>query len=309
LDGIPKSKIVWGHSKRFVYKGTKNEFRVDKMAQKCAGDVLHRRQLSIHSEVGKTLLDGIKKESEGGVVIPRLVVQLTTACTLRCKHCNNLIPMLEKRHVSLDRVLSNIRKVVDSVDRIIILELIGGEPFLYPDLERVLDEVAKYEKIMEVEVTTNGTIVPKEAVIQKLKNGKVYVKISNYAASSRISELESTFFYNNVRNKVFNNLEWIDSGGIEKRNKGIDELRDNFCNCYPSYLCKTLFDGKIYQCARSASLYDLGVIASPKGYIDIDTCSDLGGAIKEFWLRCEDEACDYCEATDESRKIPPAEQM
>ncbi len=308
-NGVEQDKIVWNSEERYVYRGNIERKRLWEPAVNCAKRVLQQRGINTEFGYGKEYIRFIDEKSKKGLVIPRLVVELTTACTLKCKYCNNLIPQLKPRNVGLERVREDILNISKAVDEIIILELIGGEPFLYPQLNDVLKTVLELNNVFEVEITTNGTIVPGRELVEKLKNPKVVVHISCYDSSNRVFELEKLFFDNRIRYVHMNELEWVDSGGVESRNRSKAQIQSEYWRCLPSYTCKTLFDGKIYACARSASLYEMGVLNDGDGFVVIDNRESLRNDLRDFWLRISDEACNHCDAAEIWKIIKAGEQI
>ncbi len=307
--GAPQNKIVWNDNERFNFSGTVLDKRILMPIEENFARVFpeSRSDYSVNEEqILKTELLSTAKRVDG-MVIPRLVVELTPACSLRCKACNNLMYMYKNPgHLPVEDVLEDINTVVGSVDYVEILELIGGEPFLYPDISEVIDNVILNNSILGMEITTNGTIVPSSDVISSLCSPKTTVRISKYPNSRNFDKLVNTLEENDVRYEVLEG-EWVDSGGHEKRNRSYEDNRDIYWKCPSAYHCKTLFKGKIFQCARAASLYDLGLDEGDVSYLDIYEARDLKHDIKKFWLKPSDGACDHCDVTDYWRIIKSGE--
>ena len=78
--------------------------------------------------------------------------------------------------------------------------------------------------------------------------------------------------------------------------------------CISSYFCKTLLGDKLFQCARSASLFELDICREPKMYLEINnkiTSED----IFSYFFSDVNIACNYCDSgTELGDKIPVAEQ-
>lgn len=82
--------------------------------------------------------------------------KLTTRCNLRCAHCPFWQrPMLELGYAGAAGVID---RLYDAGARLLVLE--GGEPLLWRDGERGLDDLVRYAKrrFWSVGVTTNGTL-------------------------------------------------------------------------------------------------------------------------------------------------------
>lgn len=280
------------------------------------------RTLREYSTVKKTLeLTGAKSENElisrlqrkEIHTIPRLVVALTPKCTMRCKECNNLMWAFSGsrcRDLSEEKIIVSLRHIIGALDFIPCVELIGGEPFVAQNLGSVLRFLLEQEKVLAVEITTNATIVPREEILEQLKNPKVAVRISNYGRVVDQSKFLDCVRQNGIR---FKTLEfqgrWVSTGGIEARNREGEELVRQYYRCSSGYLCKPLWEDKIYPCARAASLAELGIMQD---------CPNINGLEKEglwerlysFYVVPSCGACDYCDiSTENPVYVEPAVQI
>ncbi len=244
---------------------------------------------------------------------PDVVAVVTTKCSLKCKNCNNLMPCYQHPYdVPAEEVIRDLNRLLLGVDLIVKLSLIGGEPFLYPDLIRVLDAVADNPKVMYVSLTTNGTILPKEDLIQKLRNPKVIVQISDYGVKTqKIPELIRILEENGIKYVPDKVKVWVSPGGTENRGKSREQLSKEYLSCFSSKYCRTLLRGKFYLCARGAHLYDLGYMKETHDLYDIrkkQSRRDFRRTLRDYMLSDYAEACNYC---DHAKKITvkPGEQV
>jgi organic radical activating enzyme len=301
--GIPQDAIIWVGNTRRTIRNTPIETFLINPAIERARTIFYRRGICECSPSANLLLMKIHNmnSEDKSIIVPRLVLQLTNICNMRCKNCNNLIPMINHPcHEPLEEVCSDINKVLAVVDKILTLELLGGEPFSYPWLGDVLECLVSNNKILEIEITTNGTILPKLELVERLSNGKVHVIISDYG-NNKQQELEKCFLIHGVHYEVRKNMKWIDSGGIEKRKKTEQEQKDSYRSCTAGMMCKTMYKGKLFQCARAASLYELG--AFENGFLDVRSKGLSWQKIREFWLAPDCIACDYCDYSESWREI------
>ena len=239
----------------------------------------------------------------------RMIVVLSTKCSLRCRDCNNLIPLFNsKSDLNTDKIISSLKNILNVIDSIYRLELIGGEPFLASNLEDVLQFVLRQEKIVTVEMTTNGTIIPKESLIPLLQNEKVKICISDYNDIVDCKNIIEFCKKHDLRYQVLHIKQWINSGGIMKRFRSIEQLKHQYLSCQSSYFCKTLFEDKLFQCARASSLYAINVCNDINGYLKVDS-SLSKERLFNFILGDNNPACDYCNtATSEGFQVVPAIQ-
>ena len=251
----------------------------------------------------------IKTENKSDLYMTRLIVILGTKCSLNCKECNNLMPHFKPQiDLPQDEIINSLNNVINVSKSILICELIGGEPFLSKNFKTLLERVINEDKIKQIEITTNATIIPNKDLIELLQNKKVIVKISDYGELVNKDKLIDFLKENEINYEVLKITNWISSGGIEKRNKDHQALHEEYSNCSPGIYCKALFGDKLFQCARAASLYALGYMKENE-YID---CKNLKSSeeLKDFILRDWSVACDYCDQGLLNKKfIKTAEQI
>ena len=308
--GVDQNKIVWIGEERKVFKGNLLEQRLLGPTKWTLSSFLLKNGADSGSKEVKKYIENTvdKNRVNRGLIIPRVVVVLSSVCTLTCKYCSNLMPLYEKpKHIPKEVVLSDIEKLMEYADGIISLELIGGEPFAYPELEAVLRKVISYDKVMNIEITTNGTIKPKAEIVELLKSSKVLVNVSVYDKIE--NRIIGTLLTNGIRfvERSDDNAQWCDAVHTENINRNERQSTLVYSNCWSGYVCKTLLKGRLYQCGVSSSLYDLGICMNSKGFIDIyQDCSKE--KIKEFLLMTYNPGCDFC-SPDLWRVVPAGEQL
>lgn len=243
------------------------------------------------------------------VHIPRLVVVLGTKCSLRCRECNNLMPHFKpQQDLDIKTIINSLEVLTEKVNSILKCELIGGEPFLSNNLKPALEYVIQNAVIDSVEITTNGTILPSEDIIPLLQNTKVLVRISDYGKLVNKEKILNFLDENHIRYVILDLGSWVSPGGIEKRNRDEETLCRYYRKCNSGYYCKTLYEDKLFSCARAASLFALDYMKE-KEYVRIDNALKPDD-LKEFILRRFSIACDYCDMTvDDKRYVQVAEQI
>lgn len=249
-------------------------------------------------------------------ILPALEVFITEKCTLRCRDCSHLIPYYTNReHYDLKRIidsLENVLKVVTYIEDLIIL---GGEPFLYPDLIDLLVWGDKKSKIGKMTIISNGTVMPSNKLIEIMKATGTRIRISNYGKHSiKLDEIRRVCEEKEI-SCFINNEEWIDMGKIENHHYSIAELKEIFEDC-PFAFDMLLLKGRLYRCAHIAHLFNLGKVSDEKKeYVDFTELTEEQIERKkielEEYLHCEYlQTCTYCKGIKNSIKgIEPAIQL
>ncbi|MCM1231277.1 MAG: radical SAM protein [Ruminococcus flavefaciens] len=252
----------------------------------------------------------IEGKFNAGIVLPYMTTLITTGCTLKCRDCNNLMPFFNRRRfIPKETIIHDINSICGIIDYCICMNITGGEPFLHQELDQLVDAMVTNDKIVFVEIITNGTLIPSRKILKSLKNEKVIVKISEYQGYSRTQELTQLLKNEGIRFLVNDNLTWIASGGIQRRNKEYERIKYEYLSCWSGKFCKSIYDGRVYACARAAFLHEIGASNHPSDYLNID-----GGNLKkrflDFYLQDYVDACDFCDHADLDRKrlVKPAIQ-
>jgi len=181
--------------------------------------------------------------------IPYLEMFITTKCNLCCEACSNLIPNYkDSKHIDKETIFKTLDKLICNIDRLYRLKLHGGEVFLHPELSDIIEYVGKQKKIMSFRLTTNGTIIPNQNILDLIKKFNSVVHISDYNLPNvKTNELIRILEEKNVRYFLLKNKMWRNMGGFEERES--NRRRD----CTISR-CLSLLDGKIFICSRAAMI-------------------------------------------------------
>lgn len=189
----------------------------------------------------------------------RTDVLLTEKCTLNCTFCNMYMPHYDKqKHRDLEEIKLDIDVYFKKVDYVSVFHLIGGEPLLYPYAAQVIDYVSiNYrKKIGYFFLTTNGTITPKDAVLNSIKNNNLIVHISDYTDhinyGRKFNQTKANFDKYGIKYLVRNDTSWTDFGDpkIEKF-KDLQETIDHFDSCSAPF--RGLNKLKYYYCHLNTS--------------------------------------------------------
>lgn len=200
------------------------------------------------------------------IILNKFEVIVTNKCSLKCKKCAAGIQYFEHptdfETKNIIKDYNRIIELIDWTDRIVI---IGGEPFLYGELDEVLNGIFKNpnteEKVGAVKIITNGTVIPSKKVLEAIKKYGIIVWISNYGEKSRkIGELIDIFRKEKIDYNVLPLRKWSDVIQLnnEKNIQSKEQLsarRKNGCVTR----CRTVANGKFYLCSLLKSMDCLGI--------------------------------------------------
>lgn len=252
----------------------------------------------------------------GGILyLYHVELPVTLKCSLRCKKCCFMMPRFEHPiDYEIDKLLGYMNALFDCVDIIQIFRILGGEPFLYPDLDKIIDKALSCSKVKTVDIVTNGTIVPKPELLAHMKNPRLTVQISDYGEYSRQKmALKKACDAAGVRCILRDEKEknWFDAGGLEFRGRTKKELQKQLRRC--ANICRSFHNGRLYFCPRSSFGTKLGMPDPASEFVDFTgdkTREELRREIYKLNQSKYLSACNYCnEGTNLFKPIPVAEQL
>lgn len=241
------------------------------------------------------------------IEIPFLDLDVNTVCNLKCEKCAKCIPLKKGKIFSADKIISDLRQLLAYVDTIHVMSIIGGEPFLNNDIADVIKFCSSCDQIIDIDVTTNGTVIPNDKVFSALKDSRVVVHISDYRhIDKRLLENRKRFIEKLEKSKipyVFFSQEhenWLDFGDMYDRNYDSFERGKVFYQC-PLNSCTTYNNKKLYRCGRSSYLDRNGV--DEMVMIDVSKIGsrkEMRKKIHKFYSVPHLNACNYCNKNPKS---------
>ena len=296
-------------------KNVENYFDIERLIEICPDYSLNEYALDEKNNIEK-YRGVINNYNLGKVIIGHVEVVLTEKCTLRCKDCANLMQYYSKpENLDLNEIIRTFDNFLETIDLLLELRLLGGEPFLITDIDKIVDYYSNNEKVKRITIYTNSTIIPKQNVINSLKNEKVVIHMSDYEFSNKVKELDSLFKENKINHYVHAYEQWNDLGSLSKREYSDDVLKKLYEECLMSK-CYTFYRGKLFLCPRSAHGERLGCFKNTKKeYIDFNEMTDKIESKRENVIELISNtrvltACNYCNGSCvRSNKVSAAIQL
>lgn len=243
-------------------------------------------------------------------------VPITTRCSLNCAECNNLIQFYEQpQNFKAADILRDIKRICSVTEKIVMVRILGGEPLVHPELAYILNGLTEIDKIQQVQIVTNGTLLFNEECISIIRNKKFSVDVSNYGVHSvKYKQLIEQLKENKICYITQSRRKpWRSLSSCKCRRRNENELKNIFASCRED--CHSLLNGELHLCARSAHGTDLGVMAKKeKEYVNVRAASgkkELQKEIYDLLNRKSISACNYCDVyrVDSMKVVPSAEQI
>lgn len=210
------------------------------------------------------------------VYILKTDIMVTPACSLNCENCSQFVPYWrDKTPFRLNELKQDLDLYFSAVDYVMDMNIVGGEPFLYNELDEYISYLGKNYRaqIGYLGIITNGTIIPKNETFELMKKYDIGVSISDYSKEvnykNKIDMLCKKIEENNISYVRNENIQWFDFGFPHNTYDYKDEeCAKHMRNC--NTICHCLNDGKVFYCGTAWAAQKAGIF--PK---DKKNCVDL----------------------------------
>lgn len=244
------------------------------------------------------------KYNHGGLFLENLTFMITTHCSLGCKYCVSYInsyPKERRAYFSYDQIARDIDAIFDNVDAVGSITVQGGEPFLHPDLDKIIKKLLEKRNFGILSIATNGIFkISKEKLEAFTHDSRLNVAFSGYYDALPKEKMD--IFYNNIKLLKENNIpvtvgvrmpEWVIPPTLWDRHYSEDVMKSKKASCKIPIRCMQIMNGRLYPCLYSASLHGIGIADYSEDYITLEQ-EHLKEAIVVFMERPYYKSCGHC---------------
>ena len=247
---------------------------------------------------------------------------VTERCTLKCKKCAhacNYVPMSAK-DMPFDEMKRSADCFFENIDFVKEFVLIGGEPFLHKELADIIVYIGEaYRKqILRFVITTNGTIIPNDKILDLCKRYDVTIRISDYSITLPKLKMQYKLLQKKLQgiNTIIwdtdDEASWFDYG-FEEIDRGVDVslMIEAFDRCRTD--CREIRGSRYYYCVMARSVPEnMGWEIETDDYLELKDLKD-----KKVFFEYQQgfsekgymDLCRHCRGAEASQfLIPAAEQ-
>jgi len=266
---------------------------------------------------------------ENEIYLSRIDISVTKKCSLRCKNCNMFMPYYKSpQNRDIESVLDDLRLFFDKVKHLDMLDILGGEPCLHPQLPRLLETIKdRYgERIDRISIVSNGTVPFSEELIQVLSNPIFFVSISDYSESigyqDKLKRQIELLDKAGIKYEIDSGKYWLDFGFPEnpRKKESQDATIAHFHCCMPPF--RGLDNGKLYRCHLELSAIEAGLFDKKNAFdYHLGDYVDLNNPVSALEFLEFDEGyskegyvsfctvCNGCGRDNLGNEVPVAEQL
>lgn len=246
------------------------------------------------------------------LIIPYVEFCISAQCTLKCRDCANFMQHYQgkAKPMDLEAVKSWIVAFVESVDHIMTLRLMGGEPLMQKDFTKLFEFVLTLPKIQHIQIVSNATLVPKDDLLALMANNtKCSFFFSNYG--SKLAPKYDAIVKHCLDHGVLvqstpADISWFDMGDTHDRHLSDEQKAVVYQNCPNN--CRHVWNGEFHHCPRSAHAKYLGLIEMPEQdyvpLLELDSATRRE-RIRKMYDAPFIEACNHCSLSKEELKLVP----
>lgn len=259
----------------YLYMGLLCPFTIETgiNARRCSG-TMECRQVYCHR------IAGIMKGRSGRkdpFFLPSVTLIVNQRCSLKCKYCTsymNEYPAEERINFPLERICKDVDRFFGAVDGVGTITVMGGEPFLHPEISKIIEHLCQWKNFGLISIATSATCVIKKEQLVGLHDERVNVSFSNYTPS--ISEGQKKLFYQNIELMKEAGVqhtvglfspEWIIPFTLRNKHNSDERAQSYKSDCDHWHQIK---NGKVHPCDLAQSIYSLHIADYPTDYIDLD---------------------------------------
>jgi uncharacterized radical SAM superfamily Fe-S cluster-containing enzyme len=207
----------------------------------------------------------------------RFETDITGHCNLNCKNCNHFSPLVTESFVSPEDLKNDFKRLSELTGRHNDnIDLMGGEPLLHPEINKIMDIARKYFD-GPINIVTNGiklSTMEKE-FWETCSRNTICVKVTSYPIKldhtviKKIAKKHSVKLV--IRAQAMNKHTWC---RLPKDINGGQDIWDNIKLCLVANFCIFLKDGKLSACClpllidRFNTFFGENIAVSENDYID-----------------------------------------
>lgn len=223
------------------------------------------------------------------VRLVKLDLFITARCSLRCRRCSNLMQYyVNPEHEPLEDITLGLKRAFELIDFTESMFILGGEPHLHPELEKLLAEAVKYRRrIGNLIVVSNGLTKPKPEAVEALRDLNIPVNISLYPSfAAKQNEIARELEKQGVKVELFD-PHWTARTQREDNNGSIF-----FEHCrHMAAPCVTLRGTQLWYCEFACNAHALGCAGE---YIDLTRPTDKAELFEYLDPEQPFNACKHC---------------
>ena len=229
-------------------------------------------------------------------VLSFLEVHLTDHCNMNCSGCAHFCPLADVFFANIEQYDRDMKQLSRLLSNIRMIQLIGGEPLLHPNVSMFLDSTRRWFPKANIQLFTNGILLsnmPKE-FWESCRRNSISIHLSLYPP---LFIKEADFLRLAKSEGITLNISKTSTFRLPTNSKGDSDLEKGFNRCRKWLYVPILKEGKVYPCAKPAYVHyfnrEFGTDIPSTGFVDLYDPKVTGWEVLSRINKIP-EACRYC---------------
>lgn len=206
---------------------------------------LHKEAYT-HNEINFLQDECFDCSALGDCILPQVEMHIANHCNLNCKGCTHFSPIFERNLPDFETRIADVKKLKEKFSGILKFSILGGEPFLNPDIAMYVQEIRNILPETYIQIVTNGLLLPKidRHILNVIKENDVVISVSEYEPTHRMIEQIRCKLNECGVDYIIRPYEIKQSFNIPLSLMG----KSQYPHCCISNGCVNIWDGKIARC-------------------------------------------------------------
>lgn len=250
-----------------------------------------------------------------------ITLVINQKCSLKCKCCTsymNEYPLEKRVNIPTERILDDIDKFFEAMDSVGTVTVMGGEPFMHPDLSVIIKRLTSKNNFGVISIATSGTWPIRVEQLAGLEDKRINVSFSNYEQS--INENQKKVMHENIKLLEEHGIaytmgvylpEWQIPSTLYDLGDSEETMIQKKKNCFQPPRCMQVKNGKLHPCDFGTAVYSLGIADYESDYVDIEhskSSEELREKIRAYIDQPYYRVCGHCQVCKLGLTSKAAEQ-
>ena len=212
-----------------------------------------------------------------------------------------------------ETIFRDIDHIMEAVDFVGMVSVIGGEPFLHPQLPEIIEHLLKWENFGAVNITTNGIFTVSEDVLRALCYDRVKISFSVY--DQFLTEQQKRILEHNIElvkktgiNYSVAHPLWVKPQAFKPYGYTQTQMAVQREQCGSIKMSAAVKGGKFVACTTVENLDGLGLYDIGEDIVDVTVREGLRERLIVNLSKPFYQACQYC-GNEKMEEIPAGEQV
>lgn len=194
--------------------------------------------------------------------IDYLIIHILDHCNLRCQGCDHFACIADENFIPFETIDKDIKRMSeifggDFIERFAVM---GGEPLLHPDLDKILLSLRQNFPYSRIDISSNGILLLKQTgeFWKMCRENNITINITKYPINLDFEAMKKKALDEGVNFKYHSGSgEDFDKKSFKKliNLNGNTNAVESFHKCHISNYGNMLLEGKFYGCAFSCQSY------------------------------------------------------